>query len=101
MTPEIEDLKRQRAEISARIYQLEQIEFRKACGVEAGEVIEWMHGKTWAKGRVVGHSSWVGSDVTLTVVRIKNDGTDGAECNVYPYMKRRRMDGSAIERSES
>lgn len=86
---ELVRLRAQRDELDKRIYDIDQ----KLCAADAiakiGEVVCWKRGKQDARGRVIGLERWTSDTVTLVVVLLKKDGTEGAICKVRPYDKPR------------
>jgi hypothetical protein len=84
MTPEIAALKQQRDELTRRIREAELVEAQKSTGFAVGDLIEFDHGKTICRGRVVHVKNFAGGPkAELEVVSIKKDGTEGFVRAVY------------------
>jgi hypothetical protein len=91
MTPEIEELKKQREELSQRIKELELVEAQKVSGFAIGDVIEFGCKKV-LRGRVVSVYPWcVGPQVEMRVVSIRKDGSDGVKRTVNHWHEPRHI----------
>lgn|SRR5678816_2521700 len=86
---ELVRLRAQHAELGARITEIDQKILAADSAFKIGDVVCWNEGKRPCRGRVIKLERWTSDSVTLVVVRLKKDGTEGAIGKVRPYDKPR------------
>lgn len=85
---EISDLEAQLEPLQAAVDERRERLLEVLSPFAVGDIITWQAGgvNKSRKGRVIELGWWVG-DPKWKVRRIKNDGTFGAECWIFPYYK--------------
>ena len=81
----LEQLKEQKAKISAEITELAAAIANAESKFKVGEVITWNAGRSRRKGRIFEVRPWCGSSLEYHVASIRADGTEGSQARVLDW----------------